>query len=126
MKFTEVRRLLSGIVILVLIGISFGGCSPSAEKAEITEKVTIGISATSILPSMIHIAEEKGYFLEQGIDVVIEGFPTGKAAMEATFNGEVDMGTVADTPIVFNSFERDDFAVFATIMDSAQAYKVLC
>ena len=125
MKFTEVRRLLSGIVILVLIGISFGGCSPSAEKAEITEKVTIGISATSLLPALIHIAEDRGYFLEEGIDAAIKGFPTGKAALEATFNGEVDMGTVADAPIVFNSFERDDFAVFATIMDSAQAYKVL-
>lgn len=125
MNFTEARRMLAGIAILVLIGISFGGCSPSMENPGITEKVTIGISATSLLPALIHVAEEKGYFLEEGIDIVIEGYPTGKAALEATFNGEVDMGTVAETPVVFNSFERDDFAVFTTIVGSVQHCKVI-
>jgi len=106
-------------IILVLIGISVGGCSQQ------TEKVTISISATSLLPSLIHIAEEKGYFLEEGINVEIKGYPTGKAALAAIFNGEADMGTVAETPIVFNSFERNDFTVFATIVDSAQHAKAL-
>ncbi len=125
MSFTATRKMLLSIVVSVLIGVSFGGCSPSAERPAITEKVTIGISATSLLPSLIHIAGEKGYFLEEGIDVAIKGYPTGKAALEATFNGEVDMGTVAETPIVLSSFERDDFAVFATILGSAQHCKVI-
>ena len=95
------------------------------DYTEPSEKVTMGISATSLLPSMIHIAEEKGYFLEQGVDIEIKGYPTGKAALSAIFEGEVDIGTVADTPIVSNSFKRNDFAIFATILDSAQHAKVL-
>jgi len=110
------------MVVAVLVG---SGCAGVEKPAEPLERVTIGISATSLLPSLVHIAEEKGYFLEEGIDVEIRGYPTGKAALAATFNGEVDIGTVADTPIVFNSFERNDFAVFVTILDSAQHAKAL-
>ena len=125
MTFTKAQRILIGIAIIVVIGISAGGCQGQSGKPEQFEKVTIGISVTSLLPALVHIAEERGYFLEEGIDVEVKGYPTGKAALAATFSGEVDMGTVADTPIVSNSFERNDFAVFVTILDSAQHAKVL-
>jgi len=116
--------LLVAVVMVVTTGV-ITGCTGTEKPAGPLEKVTIGISTTSLLPALIHIAEEKGYFLEEGIDVEIKGFPTGKAALAATFSGEVDMGTVADTPIVSNSFERNDFAVFMTIVDSAQHSKAL-
>lgn len=89
------------------------------------EKVTIGIGATSLLPSLVHIAKEKGYFLEEGIDMELKDYLTGKAALSATLKGEVDIGTVADVPVVFTSFERNDFAIFTTIVDSFQHIKAL-
>ena len=110
------------MVVATVVGV---GCVGVEKPAGPLEKVTIGISATSLLPSLVHIAEENGYFLEEGIDVETKGYPTGKAALEATFNGEVDMATVSDTPIVANSFERNDFAVLATILDSARHAKAL-
>jgi len=113
------------IIVIVIIGISIVGCKGQPRKPEQFEKVTIGISTSSLLASLVHIAEARGYFLEEGIDVEIKGYPTGKAALVATLSGEVDMGTVADTPIVSNSFERNDFAVFVTILNSAQHSKAL-
>ena len=89
------------------------------------EKVTMGISATSLLPCLVYIAVEKGYFLEEGIDMEIKGYPTGKAALSATLKGKTDMATVADMPIAFTSFERNDFAIFVTILDSAEHVKAL-
>lgn len=112
-------------VVMVVATVVGAGCAGVEKPAGPLEKVTIGISATSLLPSLVHIAKENGYFLEEGIDVEIKGYPTGKAALAATFNGEVDMATVADTPIVTNSFERNDFAVLVTILDSAQHAKAL-
>jgi len=116
--------ILVAVVMVVTTGMA-AGCTGTEKPTEPLEKVTIGISATSLLASLVHIAEEKGYFLEEGIAVEIKGYPTGKAALEATFSGEVDMGTVADTPIVSNSFERNDFAVFLTIVDSAKHSRAL-
>jgi len=114
-------------VIVVLLGgvfliVRYTRDEPSPEPLE---RVSIGISATSLLPALIHIADNERFFEEEGLDVEIEGYPTGKAALAATLNGEVDMGTVADIPIVFSSFKRDDFAVWVTILDSAQHTKVL-
>lgn len=113
------------VVMALVIGISVGGCQEQTEKPEQFEKVSIGISNQSLLSSLVIIAKEKDYFLEEGIDVEVKGYPTGKTALAATFNGEIDIGTVADTPIVSNSFERNYFAVFGTILDSAQHAKVL-
>jgi NitT/TauT family transport system substrate-binding protein len=124
--FTPIIVILIVVVLTISAFLWFNQRqSLSPDYTEPSEKVTIGISATSLLPSLIHIAEEKGYFLEQGVDMEIKGYPTGKAALSATFEGEVDIGTVADTPIVANSFKRSDFAVFATIVDSAQHAKAL-
>ena len=120
-------KLVRWLVIVVLLGgvfliVRYTRDKPSPEPPA---RVSIGISATSLLPALIHIADSKGFFRGEGLDVEIEGYPTGKAALAATLNGEVDMGTVADIPIVSNSFERDDFAVWATIVDSAQHAKAL-
>ncbi len=125
MIFAKAQRILIAIAIIAVIGVSVGGCSQQIAKPEELEKVTIGISATSLLATLIHIAEEKGYFLEEGIDAEVRGYPTGKDALAAVFNGEVDIGTAADVPIAFNSFERNDFAIFVTIIDSTQHAKVI-
>ena len=116
--------ILVAMVMVVATGM-VAGCSGVDKPVVPLEKVTIGISATSLLPTLVHIADEKGYFLDQGMDAQITGYPAGKLALAATFDGQVDVATVAETPIVFNSFDRDDFAVFVTILDSAQHSKAL-
>ena len=116
--------LLVAVVMVVTTGMTTS-CAGAKNPAGPLERVTIGISTTSLLASLVHIAEERGYFLEEGIDVEVKGYPTGKVALAATLSGEVDMGTVADTPVVSISCERNDFAVILTIVDSAQHCKVL-
>ena len=116
------------VIIIILLGISilyFTTWKQSQKYSGPVEKVSIGISATSLLPSLVHIAKEKGYFLEEGIDMEIKGYPTGKNALEATFKGEADMCTVADMPVVSNSFKRNDFTVFGTILQDAEHTKCL-
>ena len=116
------------VIVIVLLGISilyFTTWKQSQKYSGPIEKVSIGISATSLLPSLVIIAKEKGYFLEEGIDIKIKGYSMGKKALEATFKGEVDMCTVADMPVVTNSFKRNDFAVFGTILQGAQHAKCL-
>ena len=123
----EMKKTVFILVVVVTVVASgmVAGCAGVDKPAVPLEKVTIGISATSLLPALVHIADEKGYFLDEGIDAHITGYPTGKAALAALFNGEVDVATVAETPIVVNSFDRNDFAIFVTILDSAQHSKAL-
>jgi len=121
-------KVLIVVIVIALLGISilrFTTWKQSEKYTGPVERVSIGISATSLLPSLVLLANEKGYFLEEGIDIEIKGYSTGKDALKATFNGEVDICTVADTPIVSNSFKRNDFTVFATILQGAEHTKCL-
>lgn len=103
--------------------------SPSCKKQEKftgpREKVTIGIGSM-ILSLPILVASEKGFFSDEGLDVTVKYYPSGKKAMEGMFAGEVEFSTVADTPIVFNSFIREDFVVIATFVYSYDDVKVIC
>ena len=118
------RSVVFIVSLVFLLSIGCDRFEAQKPKGEI-RKVTLGLSATSLLPALVHIASKKGYFQEEGIDLEIEGYPTGKDALEATLAGEVDIGTVADVPLVLNSFERNDFNIFATIVDSANHVKIL-
>lgn len=99
-------------------------CKKSEKIAGPKEKVTIGV-ASLFLSSPLIIAQEKGYFADEGLDVTFKLYPSGKKALEAMFAGEAEIATVAETPIVFNSFIRDDFSVFATFTYSYDDCKVI-
>ncbi|KKK51926.1 hypothetical protein LCGC14_3110050, partial [marine sediment metagenome] len=58
-------------------------------------------------------------FEEEGIDLEIKQFGSGKASFLAMLKGEsVDISAVADTPIVFSSFNREDFQILAGMYTS--------
>lgn len=82
------------------------------------EKITLG-AATHFLSSLVWVAESKGYFAENGVEVTMKEFDSGRAAFTAMLNeGGIDMVTVAQTPIMFDSFTRSDFAIVAAMVSS--------
>jgi ABC-type nitrate/sulfonate/bicarbonate transport system substrate-binding protein len=89
------------------------------------EKVTVGAEA-SLLTAAIWVAESKGYFEREGLEVTIKEFESGRASFRAMLDGEgIDISTVAPTPIMFSSFKRNDFAIFATFVYSYDDVKVI-
>lgn len=106
-----------GIIIQVvcIVALLIGGCKESPKKpAAPAEKITIGV-ASQILSAPVLIAIDKGYFKDEGLEVTVKEYDFGKLCLEAMFAGEVDLATVAQLPIVMNSFKREDFSVVATI-----------
>lgn len=125
MTFTKAQRMFIAIAIIVVLGSSAGGCSQQAvEDTGTTETVTIGVAVTP-LSSPVIIANVQGYFTDNGLDVVMKEYASGRHALEGMFAGEVDISTVADTPIVFNSFERRDFRILATFVYSYEDSKIV-
>jgi len=112
-------------IILVVIGISVGGCQEQPVKPEEIEKVTLGVE-TSLLPSAVWVAENKGYFEREGLDLTIKEFDSGRTALATMLNeGNLDMVTVAQTPVMFNSFDRNDYVIIATMVYSNNDVKIL-
>lgn len=112
------------ISIIIVIGLGVWSYFIFVEK-EATEKyvgpiekITFGSSTTHKITA-IFVAENKGYFKEEGIDLEIKKFGSGKASFLAMLKGEgVDISAVADTPIVLESFNREDFYIIAGMYTS--------
>lgn len=84
------------------------------------EKLVLGVA--EVLVSMpVFVAEEQGFLRDAGLDVTYQRFPSGKAALEALFRGEVDAATVAETPVVLASFQRRDFVLVGSFLSSNAA-----
>jgi NitT/TauT family transport system substrate-binding protein len=64
---------------------------------------------------LIYVAEDQGFFEENGLDVTIKGYASGKACADALINGEADIATSAGFVFVSNSFDHTDLRVFGTV-----------
>ncbi|MFC1672277.1 ABC transporter substrate-binding protein [Planctomycetota bacterium] len=121
--------LVSVGVLLVIVGAAgyfylMPQSSGNSEKN--TTAVLILGCEKSLLTAPVWIAENKGYFREEGLDVRIKEFDSGKASLAVMLNeGGLDVCTVAQTPIMFHSFKRDDFVIIAAMGQSDKDVKVL-
>src|SRR5439155_5739297 len=124
------HTLLPSITVLTLIAAGIGGyawfrhnSSPQAPGP--VEQIMLGTDRSQ-LSFPIWIAEHQGYFRDAGLEVTIKEFQTGKLALQTLLQGEpLDIVTVASTPIVLQSFGRDDFRIIATFVDSQDNDKVV-
>lgn len=119
------RIMFAAISTLILI-ISVTGCGQEQPKnqAIVSKKITIGVGSGLFL-SAIWVAENKGYFQEEGLDLTIREFASGKASFLDMIDGGVDISTLAPTPLVLTSFDRKDFLIFATFANSDDNIKVI-
>ena len=86
--------------------------------------VTLAVSVTP-LSAPFYIAEEKGFFEDEGVDVTVVEYIGGHRCLAAVLNGDVDMGTASDLPTMFNSFKRDDYAIITTFVKSDNDVKII-
>ncbi len=119
------KKTISAVVTVAMIVVAVGGCAGVEKPAGPLEKITFG-GETSILPSAVWVAENKGYFQEEGLDVRIKEFGSGRTALATMLNeGNLDMVTVAQTPVMFNSFDRNDYVIMAAMVYSDNDVKIL-
>ena len=126
------KKLSGIIIILVLIVVVVEGYflfqtyrNPAKKYTGPMEKITLGVE-TSLLPSLVWVAQNQGYFAENGVEVIMKEFDSGRAAFTAMLNeGNLDMVTVAQTPVMFNSFTRSDFAIISAMVSSYNDVHVL-
>ena len=115
-------------VVVVFLSVAFAviGCDSLSEQKtrKQVDKVTLGVE-TSLLPAAVWVAESKGYFEDEGLELNITEFDSGRLSFLAMLEGKVDISTVAPTPIMFSSFKRQDFSIFLTFVHSYEDVKVI-
>ncbi len=115
MTFTKAQKIFIGITVIVVIGISAGGCQEKPEKyTGPVERITVAAYAGET-GALVYVAEDQGFFEENGLEVTIKDYESGKAAADALIAGETDIATSADFVFVSNSFDHVDLRVFGTV-----------
>ncbi|MBI5682078.1 MAG: NrtA/SsuA/CpmA family ABC transporter substrate-binding protein [Deltaproteobacteria bacterium] len=92
--------------------------------SQVKERVRIGLPLQQ-QSSLAIIAAEKGFYSKEGLAVTVKEYPSGKRAVEGMLAGAVDVASTAETPIVFASFERQDFSIIASIGSSGDLMRII-
>jgi ABC-type nitrate/sulfonate/bicarbonate transport system substrate-binding protein len=117
----DIRLLF--VVIVVIAGIV--GCRQREDhKPSALEKITFAVSAQP-LSAPVYVAQARGFFEREGLQVSLSSHTSGKAALAAVLGGKADFCTVAETPIMFAGLKGEKIYVLATIADSRRYTKIV-
>lgn len=70
-------------------------------------------------------AQARGAFAAQGLQVKVLPFSSGKASLRAVLDGEADVATVADIPIVFAAMDGLPVKVLATLFRTGKDHGIV-
>lgn len=110
--------IASGLLLAVVVGY-FWQTGPKPHQTVKSEgpleKITIGTHAGKI-SGLIFIAQEKGYFRENGLDATVRLYESGKDAIQDLLAGRVDIGSCAEFVLVNEFFAgRNNLRVLGSI-----------
>ncbi|MBI4439443.1 NrtA/SsuA/CpmA family ABC transporter substrate-binding protein [Candidatus Woesearchaeota archaeon] len=130
MKNNHKRLVGIALGIIILIGISIFFITKDTPTGHViydtTNTKTVQLAINTLPNSaLIHIAQENGYFLEQGLDVQYKPFVTGKLALDALLGGGADIATSADVPITLAVLANQEISVVATVEYSRDNIRVI-
>jgi ABC-type nitrate/sulfonate/bicarbonate transport system substrate-binding protein len=107
-------------VLLIFFAVTLVGCQKSPPQnagqrgGAPLQKVTFAYTYQP-QSTLAHVAMEKGYFLEEGLDVQPLMRAFGKEALQAVLENKADFATVAETPVMFSGLRGDKIVVIANI-----------
>jgi NitT/TauT family transport system substrate-binding protein len=67
---------------------------------------------------LAEVAQSRGYYREEGLDVTVRPYPYGKPALEDLLEGKADFATVAETPVMFAIMNGEKISIITTIQTS--------
>lgn len=117
MNNQQPRKFVVALVLpLFFLSIGFSGaCNNSSHPTtgQLT-KLTIAEGMQPIV-APVYVADEKGFFKQQGLDVQLVPFSKGKLCLDAVIGGQTNIGTVAETPLMHIGFQNQPIVILTTM-----------
>lgn len=118
----ERSRTISFLLVLSLI---LTGCRNQEQPSIPNERVIISTMRNMVNSSLLYIAVQNGYFVQEGVEVTLQYQPTGKATIDDVWAGRADMGTGAQTPFLFSIMEGGKVTALASISETSENTAVI-
>lgn len=107
-------------VILIVSILALAGCSNTAITGEVVREQTYAFGGPANINMLGIIAKDMGIFDKYGIKAERVDILTGKMAMDALINGNIDFGILVDSNIAFINFQGDPgIEVIAIVVDKS-------
>ncbi|MBI3341543.1 ABC transporter substrate-binding protein [Candidatus Curtissbacteria bacterium] len=114
-------------IFIILASLFLGGAyfllSPKLGKLPTyngpVQQIRLGVSKSAPqLSTLIYMAESKGYFKENKLDVIIDIEPDSTASRKDVSSGKEDLATTSDFGFVGDSFLPNDLRILAAISNT--------
>jgi len=100
------------IAVTVLVGLFLFESDRRLDRP--LEKIILA-DGQMFLSAPVYVAQEKGFFRRQGIDLRIQKHATGRDALKALLDGKADFATSAETPLIEAALNGNKMQVLATL-----------
>lgn len=105
------------LAFLVLLTIS--ACKGSSET------IQISLCQDGTIAPLVLLAQEKGYFSDEGLEMSFHPMGDGRLAMEGFVSGKCNAAVISEPSIVMGAASRPDFSIIATIGSSDSASRIV-
>ena len=125
-KNPAIAVVIAIVVIAVLAFALYGAWQNRTAKEPVPgamEPVVIGMEP-NLVNSLIIVADDQGFFTENGLNVIIRNYPSGAAAVDGMMRGESDIATASEFVLVGKALASGPVSTFASIDRFQQIYLV--
>jgi NitT/TauT family transport system substrate-binding protein len=114
-----------GIAVVVALALGYLGTQyQSSAPAAPVEKLIIALPSVPHA-SLLYIAEARGYFAGEGLEVTIVPTIHGKAAIDLVARGKADLGTASEVVLVLAVAKGGDLSIAANMFSSSKDLAVV-
>ncbi len=89
------------------------------------DKIVFGVDTVTMASAPVFVAEAKGFWKQEGLDVEIKPFVSGRLALDALVGKSVDAATVADISVVLANFQQQKAHIIGTFSTSEKHVNML-
>ena len=118
---------MAGLLIVVTFALAgMPGCDREnkQEGSRKNEKIVVAVTPWPA-SAALYVAQEKGYFKDEGIDVALQPYISGHLGLAAVVSGKADLATAGETPVARAAIEAKPIAVIATLCEINKAVLIV-
>jgi NitT/TauT family transport system substrate-binding protein len=124
-SYRRFLKLATCFLTMLMLWVFSGACSRKEQMPAVPrEKVTVAYAMLTEA-ALALVAQAKGYYREEGLDVTIHQHSYGKLALEELLDGKVDFATVAETPVMLAILNGEKISILATIQNSQMNHAII-
>ena len=97
----------------------------NADAPRSRQALSIAVSNTYIGSTLLYIAQAKGYFVQQGLDVTFLNHTSGRDAVNTVFEHHADLATSSNIPIMFSAMQGLPVSIVATIFSANREHGII-